>query len=344
MHAKKVVFFFSIILLFAGLMCSVDALSDTTVSFRGAGVTIDLTYPEEAHPTESIWHNATITANTALTLNNLTVVIKAPVNSSLQEVFTGKDERNIFMAENSSFQWSMGPILLPQDANGTLYCFIYVKTSQSVYYSSYTFYATRVSELTFSEMQSLYYEMLANYTTLQANYATLLNEYNGLSANYSSLLANYTALLTAHNQLTADYNSKVSAYASLSAQYSKLLGDYDALNANYMSKIAELGDLQSDYGDLNSTRVSLQASYDTLQTIYKGLNQTYTELQNEFASLQERFSVSEGALNSDRIVMFIFIVAVAALIAFIIYLKRKKEEPYVVIRKETVSMKSDEES
>jgi hypothetical protein len=29
---------------------------------------------------------------------------------------------------------------------------------------------------------------------------------------------------------------------------------------------------------------------------------------------------------------------------FIVYIKRKKEEPYVVIRKETVSMKSDEES
>jgi hypothetical protein len=32
------------------------------------------------------------------------------------------------------------------------------------------------------------------------------------------------------------------------------------------------------------------------------------------------------------------------LIAFIVYLKRKKEEPYVVIRKETVSMKPDEET
>jgi hypothetical protein len=42
--------------------------------------------------------------------------------------------------------------------------------------------------------------------------------------------------------------------------------------------------------------------------------------------------------------MIIFIIAVAALIAFIVYIKRKQENPYLVIRKETVSMKLDEET
>ena len=42
--------------------------------------------------------------------------------------------------------------------------------------------------------------------------------------------------------------------------------------------------------------------------------------------------------------MFIFVVAVAALVGFIIYLKRKTQEPYVVIRKETVSMNQDEDA
>jgi type IV secretory pathway component VirB8 len=42
--------------------------------------------------------------------------------------------------------------------------------------------------------------------------------------------------------------------------------------------------------------------------------------------------------------MFIFIIAVAALIAFIVYIKRKKQEPYVVIRKETVNVNPDESS
>jgi hypothetical protein len=41
--------------------------------------------------------------------------------------------------------------------------------------------------------------------------------------------------------------------------------------------------------------------------------------------------------------MFIFIVTLAALIVFIVYIKRKKQEPYLVIRKETVNV-NDENS
>jgi hypothetical protein len=318
MLAKRIVCFFIALLLFSGLMCSVDAVSDTTVSFRGGGVTIDLTYPEEAHPTDSIWHNVTVTANTALYLRNFTVVIKAPVNSGWQVVFTGKDETNRYLSANATLQWSMQTDPLPQEANGKLSCFMYVNTSQNVDYSSYTFYTTHVSSPTLSEMQSLYYEMLANYTAFK-------NDYDSLLANYSSLLANYTSLLNAHNQLTADYNSKVAAYASLLAQYNELSDDYDALNANYRSKINEFSALQADYGDLNSTRNSLQTSYNTLQAIYDGLNQTYVDLQTEFAKLQQSFNDSAGELTIDRIVMFIFIVAVAGLIVFIVYIKRKKE-------------------
>jgi len=86
MRAKKTVYFFSMLLLFSAFICRVGALSTTTVSFHGVGVTIDLTFPEEAHPSESITHNITITANVALTLQNFTIIIKAPVSSGWQEV------------------------------------------------------------------------------------------------------------------------------------------------------------------------------------------------------------------------------------------------------------------
>ena len=138
-------------------------------------------------------------------------------------------------------------IILPEHANGTLYCNMTVQTeiNLTTHYASYSFYTTHVSQLTFSEMQSLYYEMLVNYTAFKSDYDSLL-------ANYSSLLANYTALLSAHNQLTADYNSKVAAYSSLLAQYNKLSDDYDSLDANYRTKINDFGALQTDYEELKS--------------------------------------------------------------------------------------------
>ena len=67
----------------------------------------------------------------------------------------------------------------------------------------------------------------------------------------------------------------------------------------------------------------------------------YTDLQTELNNLQDRFINSESELNINRIVMFICIVTLVALIAFIVYIKRKKQEPYVVIRKETVSMNEE---
>lgn len=342
MQAKKIVCFFGVLILFLGLICSVDALPDTTVSFRGGGVTVDLTFPEEAHPLDNIMHDFTITANKDMILQNFTVSIKAPANSGWQEI-RKREELGQNLSQNTPWAVPLS-MSLPQDANGTLSCFIYILTNQTTEPLIYTFFTTRVSELTFSEMQSLYNEMLANYTTLQADYETLINEYNDLSANCTSLLANYTALLSEHNQLTADYNSKVAAYETLLAQYNTLSGDYSSLDSDYKSQRGNYNALQSAYALLNSTRYSLQANYTSLQAVYDTLNQTYTELGADLNDLQQRITDSESALGADRIVMFIFIVAVACLIAFIIYIKRKETEPYVVIRKETVAVKSDEKS
>jgi hypothetical protein len=79
MPAKRIVCFFIVLLFLSTLTCSVGASSDPTVTFRGAGVTIDLTYPEEAHPEDSITHNVTITANTDLDSVSVALFIYAPV-------------------------------------------------------------------------------------------------------------------------------------------------------------------------------------------------------------------------------------------------------------------------
>ncbi len=340
MRVKKVVCFFTVLLLLSGLMRSVNASSDATVSFRGGGVTIGLTYPKEAYPNTNITHYVTITSSTTVTLKNFTVVIKALVNSSWQEILNGM---NVYGIPPELPQQYNLTVSLPQEANGILQCFIFVNTS-SIDDLSTTIYTTLVSDPTFSQIQSMYYALWEDYTSLQADYQSKLNEYNELLVNYSSLFANYTALLSEHNQLTNNYNSQVSTYQSLLTQYNKLSDDYDSLNANYRSKINDYSALQSDYNEVNATRYDLQASYNTLNTVYDALNDTYFKLQDDLNSLQKRFNTSEETVSTDRVVMFIFIVTLAALIAFIVYIRRKKQEPYVVIRKETVSMKEEEGS
>jgi hypothetical protein len=335
MRAKKIGFFLSLLLLSSAFMFTAGALPDTTTSFRGDGVTIDVTYPEEAQPNTNITHYITITSSTTVTLRNFTVVIKAPVNSSLQEILNGM---NVYGFPPELPQNYTLTLPLPQDANGLLQCFIFVNTS-TIDDLSTVFYTTLVSEPPFSEMQILYEEMLANYTELQANYTTLLNDYNSLLDNYNSLFDNYTTLLSQYNQLSTEYNAKVTTYQTLLADYNKLSDDYDTLYADYRLKT-------TDYNNLNSTLNSLQGNYTSLQESHNSLQENYTSLKADYDELNQNYDdlrvSTEGALNIDRILMFIFVITLVALIALIIYLKRGKEEPYVVIRKETVNMKQDE--
>jgi hypothetical protein len=331
MRAKKIGYFLSVLLLSSAFMCTVGALPDTTVSFRGGGVTIDVTYSEEAQPNTNITHYITIASSTAATLRNFTVVIKAPVNSGWQEILNSQDTFSKPLPLSYNLTLS-----LPEETRGMLQYFIFVNTSRIDDLST-VFYTTLVSYPTFSEM-------FADYTNLQANYTILLSEYDSLLANYSSLFVNYTALLSQYNALSSKYDSQVATYQTLLANYNKLSDDYDTLNANYRSKINEYSALQLDYNDLNSTHNSLQDNYTRLQADYDELNQTYTGLLDDLTNLQKSNSDSQSALNNDRIVMLVFVITLVALIAFIIYLKRGKEEPYVVIRKETVSMNQDENS
>jgi hypothetical protein len=69
MQNKKIAYFLSIILFFSVFLFNVDAISSISnpnVSFHCVGITINLTFPQEAHPLDNISHNITITADAEL--------------------------------------------------------------------------------------------------------------------------------------------------------------------------------------------------------------------------------------------------------------------------------------
>jgi len=373
MQAKKLVCFFSVLLLlFSGLMCSAGAAADPTATFSGGGVTVDLQYPEEAHPNTTITHDVTITANTELASINIGISIYAPVNSTLQLIKSPPISWGT-LHENQSLPTSEIPILLPEQTNGTLYCVMTVQTDQTTETLSYKFYTTQVREMTYSELlenynvlNNTYNQLLADYDTLDDTYNGLWSSYVALNSSFNELFADFNSLNETYYQSLADYdalnntyNNLQASYGALNSSYNDLTADYDTLNKNYNdleakytsykytsydSLLANYNGLQSDFDLLNSTHYSLDANYTTLQTAWDTLNETYTELETTLNNMQRSASDSENALNVDKVVMVIFIVALVCLIVFIVYVKRKTKEPYVVIRKETVSMKQDEKS
>ncbi|MGW8289067.1 MAG: hypothetical protein ACWGNP_02230, partial [Candidatus Bathyarchaeia archaeon] len=317
------------------------ASPDASASFRGGGVVVSLNYPEEAQPNSTITHEIMITATVPNILQNFTIVIKASINSSWVEIKSAQDTTGPSLPKYYNLT-----ISIPEDANGKLQCYIFVEAS-SIKDLSITFYSTLVSEPTFSEMQVLFYKMRENYTSLLTDYATLLNNYNETYFNYNRSLLDYQTLLGEYNQtiaeletlkrenetLWADYSSLLNEKAQLSNDYNEQVNDYKTLNETYRAVTKNLGDLQKDYDELNATNTAL--------------NQTYLNLLTELSDLESQLTDSESARESEtnigNIIMFIFVVAVAILIAFVAYIKRKQDAPYIVIRKETVQLEPDEE-
>ncbi len=308
MRIKSSVCAFVALFLLFGQTCTLGASSTNNFSFQGAGVTIDLKFPDEAHPTESITHNFTITAKTSLTLENFTITIKVLVNSSWQQIYMEQSGPTV-MSENDVLLKPLKFEELDPNAHGKLHCFMYVLTDKISDPLSYTFYTTHVRTLTYSELLIEYDELLTNYSDLLTEYETLLESYNELTATYGTLNSTYNSLLNEYNALQSTYNQLNSTYHTLQSTYDSLLTSYISLEANFNS-----------------------------------LNQTYTALENEINNLRQKTESSKIEIINTRNLTYLFVGTTIALILLIIYIKKKKPEPYVVIRKETVAVKPTENS
>ncbi len=302
MLKNKICILTIVVLLNSFLLNVTTAATSPSLNFHGVGLTVNLTYPEEAHPFEEIYHNVTITSQTSLTISNLTLTIYATVNQTQEEI-TNLALFSWTLLQNNTLTNKIN-FTLPLETFGRLYCTLYTKTNQDTDYLFTSFYTTHVHTITFSELLVNYNQLLTNFTNNKA-------EYDSLKITYA-------------NTLIQKENSD-SAY-------------YYQWDLNK--------DLQLEIDSLNTNNTIIQENYESLEKTYTLLNQTNTQLETEIATLQQIIDdrdaailVKENSLNIDRNLMVVFIVILVSLIGLIIYLRNKQKEPYVVIRKETVSVK-----
>ena len=306
MLAKNLVYFLSLtLILFVFASIGTVAAQTNPVSLEGAGVAITLSFPEDAHPNDSISH--TIAANTTSSTSlEIMLFVYAPVDSTFQQIKSNTSSWATLPAGISLPAYSIR-FTLPQNVNGTLRCVLYVRTNQLSDYMSFTFYTTLVRSVSYSELQIAYSELLANHSKLVIEYENLLEEYDGLRSENIGLISSQEALLKDYNEIKANYSS--------------LLGSQTAL--------------QSEYNVKKTSYDGLLADFNSLTTNYNSLQGNYTSLESIVGNLKQAASTSEAALNTDRILMLVFIIAIVGLIALVAYVKRKKQEPYMVIREET---------
>ncbi len=275
---------------------TVNAQSVSVLSFHGVGITVELTYPKEAHPEDNIQYNLTITSQIDLEINNFTLTIYGSINHTFQEIKSLPLILPLYV--NVPFMKQVN-VSIPKGTFGRLYCTLYAKTDQDVDYLSTSFYSTHVNQITFTE------------------------------------------LLTEYDLLLSNYNNRLSLYDSLLDDFNDLMDQKDYWETEFTEKAIDYNTLQIQFQSINETLNPLQTNYTTLKSDFSELNQTNISLQNVIDSLQRDYDISLDTLATDRNLMIIFIIILVSLIGLIIYLRNKQKEPYVVIRKETVSMKPE---
>ncbi len=266
--------------LLAGSIIETEASSVGEVSFEGMGVDINLKFPEEAKPAESVSFNLTITATLSLKMNNFTLLIQALTSTGWVDVYREQMFPGSTLTPTTPYVRHI-QFTIPQNSHGPLYCTMYALTDKVPSYpETNIFNATYIRETSYDEQ-------LAEYSSLLTDYGKLLDSYDALSVQYG-------LLNTTHGSL----------------QYS-----FQSLNSSYFAQ-------KSSYD-------SLKAGYDSLETEFKTLNQTYLLLKAKDESLGNR----DSELAITRVVMYALFAAAVTLVALVVYVKKMKSEPYIVVQK-----------
>lgn len=265
---------------------------------------MDVAFPQEAHPTDTITHNLTVTALRSITLYNFTVIVNVLVNQTWQRVYY--DYYPKALQQNESFVLPPLQFTLPQKASGRLSVYVYALVSVFGDSLEYTFDTTIVRDLTYGT-------------------------YDELMARYNLTLANYNQKLAEYNQTLAEYQNLSSSYDNLNSTYSLLLSDYGALLKQYENLTARHYNQTIDYD-------KLKTDYALLQTTYANLNTTYSQLSSETDDLQHKLDSYESDLTLTRNILYVCIAVAGILVIALVYLKKKKPSPYLVLRKETVAL------
>ena len=314
MRFKNLAFLLCTALLFSMLAQVGSVFSETdSFSFHGIGVAVDFSFPIEAHPSDIITHNVTITSTTDVVLQNITLFVYAPVGLTLQLVNVSHVSLPYVLPAGQSLPNIPVRITLPANTNGTLRCLLYVKTDQSSDYASATFLTTQVRSVSYGELVDNYSDLLANYSKLLAQYENLLDEYNVLLQENTVLIASQEILLNENTALKANYTRLLNSQSALQ-------GEYNQLEASYQSLLSEYNDLAANYASLNENN---------------------TNLQEDLISLEETNGDLQKNISINRITILVFMIAIVGLIALVVYVRHKKQDPYLVIRKETVSLDQD---
>jgi len=214
----------------------VKASHSNIVSFTYGYIWGSLEFPEEAHSAETVTCNLTIGAYIDVNVYNFTLEVSRLTGGGWQSLRTDQITlQHLAQGENLTRQIM---IALPQNTTGMLRYTVEASTDKG--FGKTAFYGTYVRPVTYTELSSLYDELLVNYSRLQADYDQLLETYENLNLTCQSLARQYNVTQTEYNSLNSSYESLNASYNSLRSDYDSLQEHYDYVKEKYDSSTTEL--------------------------------------------------------------------------------------------------------
>lgn len=274
MRSKTLVLVLGIILLLS-LSHIVKASPSCMVTFTYGYVEGTLDFPEEAHATDTVTCNLTISALADVTIYNFTLAISGFVGAKWQTLrIEPITSYSMAAGENLTRQVS---VTLPQNTSERLHYVIEVSATSS--FGKTDFYATYVRPISYDELSGLYNALQNNLTNLQADYNQLQATFNFLNSTYSSLASQFAFLQTGFNSLNSSYETLNTTYSSLASNYNSMQDTYNYIRTKYDSSTGELSIVRNLMYILGITTVILAAT-----TIYFRKKAPYIVVQKETAS------------------------------------------------------------
>ena len=142
------------------------------------------------------------------------------------------------------------PFIVLVDEEETIPTLLNVSDKTHAYlYFTYT-HSSHTITIISSKLLYLYNELLDKYAKLQIDFDDLNSTYYEVLNNQSTLLGNYSQLLESYSALNLTTHELLGKYGTLLGNYSQLLESYSALNTSYQKHLLDYSELQTNYTSL----------------------------------------------------------------------------------------------
>jgi hypothetical protein len=245
--------------------------SQTSYSLNMTYLTVQLTYPTEVLPGDSVTVNIQATAKSRINSASLTAQIFYPDSSSLHQLASATLSSNYYMNTGSALSKQI-QFTIPTNAPRTSLVAVLTEKVQAVYASYYYYPAYYNYSYPYCYNYYGYYDYCYNYTYYPAySYATTTDSGAAPLSYVKATTPEYVSLQSQYQNLTSQYQSLQSQLQAVQQQLAQSQAQNQQLAQNIQNQQNTLAQRDSTIASLNQQLSLTQNTNATYEAVAVGL-------------------------------------------------------------------------